>query len=77
MKVRDYANKDIDEMTAEELRHGALLWMNAEAEGEGRGDEKAAKKTEVKERVLGQEKQHGKKALLARIEQLEGQLKNR
>lgn len=75
IKVRDYAKKDLDQMTAEELRHGALKWMQAEAKGEGRGDERAARATEVKAKVMGGEgKKNGKKALLARIQQLEQRL---
>jgi hypothetical protein len=75
IKVRDYARKELDEMTAEELRHGALKWMQAEAKGEGRGDEKAARATEAKVKVMGGEgKKQGKKALLARIQQLEQRL---
>jgi hypothetical protein len=75
IKVRDYARKDLDEMTAEELRHGALKWMQAEAEGEGRGDAKAEKAAEpkIKAKTMGGKKQ-GKKALLARIQQLEQRL---
>ena len=75
IKVRDYARKDIEEMTAEELRHGALKWMRAEAKGEGLGDEKAAKATEAKAKYMGEGKKTGKKALLARIAALEAQLK--
>ncbi|MEI9974613.1 MAG: hypothetical protein WDO73_22740 [Ignavibacteriota bacterium] len=76
IKVRDYARKELDEMTAEELRHGALKWMQAEAKGEGRGDEKAARATEVKAKAIGGDggKKQGKKALLARIQQLEQRL---
>jgi hypothetical protein len=76
IKVRDYARKDIDEMTTDELRHGALKWMRAEAKGEGLGDEKAARATEPKVKYMGEAKKPGKKALLARIEQLEQRLRN-
>jgi hypothetical protein len=77
IKVRDYAKKDIDDMTAEELRHGALKWMTAEAKGEGQGDAKAEKAAEpkFKAKVMG-EKKPKRKELLSRIEQLERQLKN-
>ncbi len=51
--------------------------MQAEAKGEGRGDEKAARATEVKAKAIGGGdggKKQGKKALLARIQQLEQRL---
>ena len=51
IKTRDYINKSLDEMTAEELRHGALKWATNEAEGQGLGDARAAKK--VKDDKLG------------------------
>ncbi len=68
IKARDYANKTIDQMSAEELRDGALKWMMAEAQGEGLGDLQAGQ-------LGGGKKGGGKKALLARIEQLEAQIK--
>jgi hypothetical protein len=44
VKTKNYINKSIDEMSAEELRHGALKWCLAEQQGEGLGDQQAAKK---------------------------------
>lgn len=73
IKTRDYVNKTLDEMSAEELRAGALKWMTNEAEGDGLGDaragiggDKARERTEPKV---------GKKALKARIAELEAKLK--
>jgi hypothetical protein len=72
IKTRDYINKSLDQMSAEELRHGALQWAMNEAQGDGLGDaragiggERAAPRSEPKV---------GKKALLARIAALEAQL---
>ena len=44
VKTKQYIEKDLDSMTAEELRHGALRWLQAEAEGQGLGDQQAEKK---------------------------------
>ena len=44
VKTKQYIEKDLDAMTAEELRHGALRWLQAEAEGQGLGDQQAEKK---------------------------------
>jgi len=71
IKTKHYLNKDFDAMSAEELRHGALKWLNAEAKGEGLGDEKAAKASKIKQEVMGE----GKKDLRARITALEQQIK--
>jgi hypothetical protein len=76
VKTKQYLGKDIDSMSADELRHGALKWLEAEAKGEGRGDEKAARASQIKVKVMGGGgKKPGRKALLARIEQLEQKLK--
>jgi len=68
IKTKQYIEKDLDEMTAEELRHGALKWMTAEAEGEGRGDARAEKK-------ILDAKQANVDKLRRRVATLEAQLK--
>ena len=68
IKTKNYIQKDLDEMSAEELRHGALKWCMAEAGGEGRGDAQAEKK------ILGA-KQAGVDKLRRKVAALEAQLK--
>lgn len=68
IKTKQYIEKDLDQMTAEELRHGALKWMMAEAEGEGRGDAQAEKK-------ILDAKQANVDKLRRRVATLEAQLK--
>ena len=73
IKTRDYINKSLDEMTAEELRAGALKWMTNEADGDGLGDARAGiggdrPGTRTEPKV-------GKKALKALIAELEAKLK--
>lgn len=72
IKTRDYINKSLDEMTAEELRHGALKWAANEAHGEGLGDARASIGGERS--ATRSEPKVGKKALKARIAALEAQL---
>jgi hypothetical protein len=72
IKTRNYVNKPLDEMSAEELRHGALKWMTNEAEGEGLGDARASIGGERS--AARSEPKVGKKALKARIAALEAQI---
>jgi hypothetical protein len=68
VKTKQYIGKDLDSMTAEELRHGALKWMQAEATGEGLGDARAAKK-------INDEKLGSIAKMRKRIATLEAQVK--
>ncbi len=73
IKTRDYINKPLDDMTAEELRAGALKWCMNEAEGDGLGDARAGIGGE--RTAARSEPKVGKKALKARISELEAKLK--
>jgi hypothetical protein len=53
IKTRDYINKSLDEMTAEELRHGALKWATNEAEGQGLIDKMRRKIAALEAQIKG------------------------
>jgi hypothetical protein len=73
IKTRDYINKSLEEMTAEELRSGALKWMTNEADGQGLGDARAGIGGEGA--AARSEPKVGKKELKARIAALEAQIR--
>jgi hypothetical protein len=71
IKTRNYVNKPLDEMTAEELRHGALKWMTNE--GEGLGDARASLGGERS--AARSEPKVSRKELKAKIAALEAQIR--